>query len=99
MSKKAQIRSEKDLILAALAREKRYLAPSEIKELTGLTLKPHAIRDRLKNLVEEGQVTKSGVVRGTKYRIVKSRTAKIQIKLPKATEIFWASIVPIPPHI
>jgi len=84
MSKKAQIRSEKDLILAALAREKRYLAPSEIKELTGLTLKPHAIRDRLKNLVEEGQVTKSGVVRGTKYRIVKSRTAKIQIKLPKA---------------
>jgi Fic family protein len=84
MSKKAQIRSEKDLILAVLAREKRYLAPSEITELTGLTLKPHAIRDRLKNLVEEGQVTKSGVVRGTKYKIVKSHTAKIQIRPPKA---------------
>ncbi len=84
MSKKAQIRSEKDLILAVLAREKRYLAPSEITELTGLTLKPHAIRDRLKNLVEEGQVTRSGVVRGTKYKIVKSHTAKIQIRPPKA---------------
>jgi len=83
MSKKAQIRSEKDLILAVLAREKRYLAPSEITELTGLTLKPHAIRDRLKNLIEEGQVIKSGVARGTKYKIVKSHTAKIQIKLPK----------------
>jgi len=31
MSKKAQIQSEKNLILAALVGENRYMAPSEIK--------------------------------------------------------------------
>ena len=84
MSKKAQIRSEKDLILAALARENRYMAPNEIKKLTGLTLEPHAIRGRLQDLIEEGKVTKSGVARGTRYKIVKTHAAKIQIKLPKS---------------
>ena len=84
MSKKAQIRSEKDLILAILARENRDMAPNEIKDLTGLTLEPHAIRDRLKQLVEEEKITKTGVARGTKYRIVKTHTATIQIKLPKS---------------
>ena len=84
MSKNAQIRSEKDLILAVLARENRYMAPSEIKELTGLTLEPHAIRDRLKHLVEEEKVSKSGVARGTKYKIVKTHAATIQIDLPKS---------------
>ena len=84
MSKKAQIQSEKDLILAVLAGENRYMAPSEIKGHTGLTLEPHSIRDRLQNLVEEGKITKSGIARGTKYKIVKAHIARIQITLPKA---------------
>jgi len=84
MSKKAQIQSEKDLILAALAGENRYMAPSEIKGHTGLTLEPHSIRDRLQNLIEEGKITKSGIARGTKYKIVKAHIARIQITLPEA---------------
>ena len=60
------------------------MAPNEIKKLTGLTLEPHAIRDRLHNLIEEGKSTKSGVARGTLYKIVKTHAAKIHIQFPKS---------------
>ena len=82
MSKKNQIELEKDQILAALAHEGRYMAPSEIIEHTGLNLKPHAIRDRLKDLVEEGKVTRKGIARGTKYNIVKAHSASIRLTIP-----------------
>lgn len=82
MSKKDQIKLEKDQILAALDREGRYLAPNEITGLTGLNLKPHAMRDRLKDLVEEGKATRIGIARGTKYKIVKNHSAAIRMTIP-----------------
>ena len=84
MSKKAQIQSEKDRILAVLARENRYMTPSEIMESAGLSLKPHVFRDRLQDLIEEGKVTRQGVARGTRYKAVKTHPAVAKMTLPKA---------------
>lgn len=83
MSKKAEIQLEKDQILAALAKENRYITPKEIMESAGLTLKSHIIRDRLKELIDEGKATKKGVAKGTKYKIAKAYTAKAHLTLPK----------------
>jgi hypothetical protein len=75
MSKKEQIQSEKDQILAALAKNSSYLSPNEILESIKLDLKSHVLRDRLKDLVREGKVKKEGVARGTKYKITKIHAA------------------------
>jgi predicted ArsR family transcriptional regulator len=85
MSKKDQIKSEKDRILVALNREDRYMSPNEIAQSTRLNLKPHVIRDRLKDLVEEGKVTRQGIARGTKYKLVKTHSAAIRMTLPTPT--------------
>ena len=69
MSKRAEIQLEKDQILAALAKENRYLTPKEIMKSAGLTLKSHIIRDRLKELIDEGKASKEGAAKGTKYQI------------------------------
>ena len=85
MSKKDKIKSEKDRILVALNREDRYMSPNEIAQSTRLNLKPHVIRDRLKDLVEEGKVTRQGIARGTKYKLVKTHSAAIRMTLPRPT--------------
>ena len=85
MSKKDQIKSEKDRILVALNREDRYMSPNEIAQSTRLNQKPHVIRDRLKDLLEEGKVTRQGIARGTKYKLVKTHSAAIRTTLPTPT--------------
>lgn len=82
MSKKAQIQTEKDRILQVLAQEDRYMTPNEISEGTGLNLKSHVLRDRLKDLIEERKVTKQGIVRGTKYKAVRTHSAVVKMTLP-----------------
>ncbi len=82
MSKKDQIQREKDQILAALERNGRYLSPSEINKSTGLDLKSHVLRDRLKHLVSEGKVKKQGIAKGTRYKTTKSQTAVGRMTLP-----------------
>ena len=83
MKKKAQIQREKDQILAALAKKGQYLSPNEIMESADLDLKPHVLRDRLKDLVSEGKVKKEGVARGTKYKVTKIHAAVGRATLPK----------------
>ena len=83
MLKKAQIQREKDQILAALAKKGQYLSPNEIKGIANLDLKPHVLRDRLKDLVNEGKVRKEGVAKGTKYKITGIHTAVAHTTLPK----------------
>ncbi len=83
MSKKEQIRSEKNLILAALAKKGNCLSPHEILESINLNLKPHVLRDRLKDLVNEGKVKKKGIARGTKYKITRIHAAVVPTTLPK----------------
>jgi Fic family protein len=83
MSKKEQIQSEKDQILAALAKKGNYLSPNEILESIAPDLKSHVLRDRLKDLVKEGKVKKEGVARGTKYKITKIHAAVVHATLPK----------------
>jgi len=83
MSKKEQIQSDKDQILAALAKKGNYLSPNEILESINLDLKSHVLRDRLKDLVKEGKVKKEGVARGTKYKITKIHAAAGQASLPE----------------
>lgn len=96
MSKKDQIKSEKERILAALDREGRYVAPNEITKSTGLNLKSHVIRDRLQNLVREGEVTKKGIARGTKYKFVKKHSAAIRMTLPTPkTEARGEATIPL----
>jgi len=84
MSKKEQIQSEKDQILAALSRKGNYLSPNDILESINLDLKSHVLRDRLKDLVKEGKVRKEGIARGTKYKITKIHAAAGHASLPKA---------------
>ena len=83
MSKKAQIQREKDQILAALAKQGQYMSPNEIKDVANLDLKPHVLRERLRDLVNEGKVTKEGVAKGTKYKFKKTHTAVAHLTLPK----------------
>jgi len=85
MSKKVEIQSEKDRILTVLTQEGWYMTPNEIMESTGLNLKPHALRDRLQDLIKEGKVTRQGVARGTKYKAVKTHSAVIKMTLPMVT--------------
>jgi hypothetical protein len=82
MSKKTEIQSEKDQILTVLSQKDRYMTPNEIMESTGLNLKPHALRDRLQNLIKGGKVTKQGIARGTKYKAAKTYSAIIKMTLP-----------------
>lgn len=99
MTKKTQIKLEKDRILATLDQEGRYMAPREINKSTGLDLEPHVIRDRLRNLIEEGKVTKIGDARGRKYKIVKIHAAQIQITLPKLkVEAHGEVTIPLSEH-
>ncbi|RLA40755.1 MAG: hypothetical protein DRR42_25465 [Gammaproteobacteria bacterium] len=83
MLKKTQIQREKDQILAALAKKGQYLSPNKIKGIANLDLKPHVLRDRLKDLVNEGKVRKEGVAKGTKYKITRIHTAVAHTTLPK----------------
>jgi len=97
MSKKEQIQSEKGLILAALAREGNYLPPNEILESINLDLKPHVLRDRLKDLVKEGKVKKKGAARGTRYKITKIHAAVGHASLPKLRGVGRGDVVfPLP---
>ncbi len=83
MSKKSQIQTEKNRLLEALAEANRYMTPQEIMQSAKLDLKPFIIRDRLKDLIQEDKVTKEGVAKGTKYKIVKVHAAVIHTTLPK----------------
>ena len=84
MSKRLEIESEKNRILTVLAQEDRYMTPNKIMENTGLNLKPHTLRDRLQDLVEERKVTRQGIARGTKYKAVRTHTSVIKMTLPMA---------------
>jgi hypothetical protein len=83
MIKKAEIKSEKDRILAVLAGTDRHMSPNEINQGIGGYLKPHTIRVRLKDLVAEEKVITTGSKRGTKYRIVEALGSGIRANLPK----------------
>ena len=83
MIKKAEIKSEKDRILVLLANTDRNMSPSEINRSIGGYLKPHTIRDRLKNLVSDGKIIKTGEKRGTKYKIARAQRREIRAALPK----------------
>ena len=82
MIKQAEIKSEKDRILALLAGTDRHMSPNEINRGIGGYLKPHTIRVRLKDLVGEDKVIKTGTKRGTKYRIVEALGSGIRAALP-----------------
>jgi hypothetical protein len=83
MIKKAEIQSEKDRILAVLAGTDRLMSPNEINRGIGGYLKSHTIRQRLKDLVTEEKVVRSGDKRGTKYRIADDQGKVIRAALPK----------------
>ena len=83
MNKKAEIHSEKERILAVLAGTDRHMSPNEINRGIGGYLKPHTIRDRLKDLVADGKVLTTGSKRGTKYRIVEALGSGIRATLPR----------------
>jgi DNA-binding HxlR family transcriptional regulator len=83
MIKKAEIKSEKDRILVLLAGTDRNMSPSEINRGIGGYLKPHTIRDRLKDLVSDGKIIKTGDKRGTKYKIAKAQGREIRAALPR----------------
>ena len=83
MIKKAEIKSEKDRILVVLTSSNRTMSPSEINRSIGGYLKPHAIRDRLKDLVSDGKIIKTGDKRGTKYKIAEAQGRVIRAALPK----------------
>ena len=82
MIKKAEIKSEKDHILVVLAGTDRNMSPSEINRSIGGYLKPHTIRDRLKDLVGDGKIIKTGDKRGTKYKIATAQGRVIRASLP-----------------
>src|SRR3990172_1256112 len=86
MSKKDQIQTEKNRILAALAEESRYMTPQEIMKSARLDLKHYIIRDRLKGLIQEEKVTRKGVAKGTKYKIAKVYAAGIDQTLPSVKQ-------------
>ena len=83
MIKKAEIKSEKDRILVVLTGTNRNMSPSEINRSIGGYLKPHTIRDRLKALVADGKIIKTGDKRGTKYQIAKEQGRVIRAALPE----------------
>ena len=83
MIKQAEIQSEKDRILVVLAGVDRGMSPGEINRGIGGYLKPHTIRERLKDLVKDAQVIKSGEKRGTKYTIATEQGKEIRAALPK----------------
>jgi hypothetical protein len=83
MIKKAEIKSEKDRILVVLTGTNRNMSPSEINRSIGGYLKPHTIRDRLKDLVSDGKIIKTGDKRGTKYQIAKEQGRVIRAALPE----------------
>ncbi|NOR18810.1 MAG: hypothetical protein GQ538_01810 [Xanthomonadales bacterium] len=83
MLKKAEIKSEKDRILAVMAGTDRHMSPNEINQGIGGYLKPHTIRVRLKDLVAEEKIITTGSKRGTKYRIVEALGSGIRASLPK----------------
>ena len=82
MIKQAEIRSEKERILSVLAGADRHMSPNEINRGIGGYLKPHTIRLRLKDLVADGKIIRSGINRGTKYRITETLGSKIRANLP-----------------
>lgn len=97
MSKKEQIQREKEQILAALAKNGQFMSPNEIIESADLDLKPHVLRDRLKDLVNEEKVEKEGVARGTKYKITKIHAAVGHATLPKIrVEVHGEVTFPLP---
>jgi len=83
MIKKAEIQSEKDRILSVLAGTDRQMSPNEINRGIGGYLKPHTIRVRLKDLVDDGKVIRNGDKRGTKYKIAGDQGREIRAALPK----------------
>jgi fido (protein-threonine AMPylation protein) len=83
MSKRSEIQLEKDQILAALAAESRYMTPKEIMQSAGLTLKSHIVRDRLKELINEGNASRKGAAKGTKYTITKAYVTAALSARPK----------------
>jgi len=83
MIKKAEIKSEKGRILVLLANTDRNMSPSEINRGIGGYLKPHTIRDRLKDLVGDGKIVKTGDKRGTKYKIANAQGREIRATLPR----------------
>jgi hypothetical protein len=82
MIKQTEIKSEKERILAVLAGTDRHMSPNEINRGIGGYLKPHTIRVRLKDLVAEGKITRTGTNRGTKYRIAQTLGSRIRATLP-----------------
>ncbi len=87
MSKKAQIQREKDQILVVLARENRYMSPKEIMEPANLNLNPHIIRDRLKDLIQEGKAKREGKAKGTKYKIAEAHRALANVSVEGQGEV------------
>lgn len=83
MIKQAEIKSEKERILALLAGTDRHMSPNEINRGIGGYLKPHTIRARLKDLVGDKKLIKTGTKRGTRYRIVEALGSGIRDTLPR----------------
>ena len=83
MINQAEIRSEKERILAVLAGTDRDMSPNEINRGIGGYLKAHTIRDRLKDLMAEEKITRTGTKRGTRYKIVESLGSRIRESLPR----------------
>ena len=82
MIKQAEIKSEKERILSVLAGTDRHMSPNEINLGIGGYLKPHTIRDRLKDLMAEEKIERTGTKRGTRYRIVDTLGRRIRASLP-----------------
>jgi hypothetical protein len=83
MIKQNEIRSEKERILAVLAGTDRDMSPNEINRGIGGYLKPHTIRDRLRDLVADEKIVRTGTKRGTKYRIIETLGTRIRANLPR----------------
>jgi len=83
MIKQAEIKSEKERILALLASTDRHMSPNEINRGIGGYLKPHTIRVRLKDLVADEKIITTGSKRGTKYKIAEALGSGIRASLPK----------------
>jgi hypothetical protein len=83
MIKQTEIKSEKERILAVLAGTDRDMSPNEINRGIGGYLKPHTIRDRLRDLVADKKIVRTGTKRGTKYRIIDTLGTRIRATLPR----------------
>lgn len=83
MIKQAEIKSEKERILAVLAGTDREMSPNEINRGIGGYLKAHTIRDRLKALMAEEKIVRTGTKRGTRYRITETLGSRIRATLPR----------------